>query len=271
MAGSAWQDLLVIGLADVPAIGSGALVGFVLGLIGGGGSILAVPLLVYVVGVSSPHVAIGTSAVAVAVSAFANLLGHARAGAVKWRCASVFAAVGVVGAALGSTLGKAVDGQRLLALFGVLMIVIAAAMALRRASTGDPEVRLTRASAPQLLPALAGYGGGVGMLSGFFGIGGGFLIVPGLVAATRMPLPMAIGSSLVAVTAFGVTTAVSYGLSGFVDWRLVVLFVGGGVFGGLAGGAASRALANRRSLLSNIFSAAVALVGVYVTAKAIWP
>jgi len=87
------------------ATGSGGLVGFVLGLIGGGGSILAVPLLMYVVGVSSPHVAIGTSAVAVAASAFGNVIGHARAGNVKWPCALVFAASGVAGAALGSSLG----------------------------------------------------------------------------------------------------------------------------------------------------------------------
>ena len=112
-------------LQDVLAIGSGSLVGFVLGLIGGGGSILAVPLLVYVVGVSSPHIAIGTSAVAVALSALSSLVGHARAGNVRWPCASAFAVAGVGGAAFGSTIGKHVDGQQLLTLFGVLMIVVA--------------------------------------------------------------------------------------------------------------------------------------------------
>ena len=76
------------------AIGSGGVVGFTLGLVGGGGSIMAVPLLVYVVGVASPHLAIGTSAVAVAVSAAANLIGHARAHTVKWNCAIVFALAG---------------------------------------------------------------------------------------------------------------------------------------------------------------------------------
>src|SRR6516165_9732670 len=90
-------------------LASGSLVGFSLGLVGGGGSILAVPLLVYLVGVSDPHVAIGTSAIAVAAIA--------RAGNVKWRCALVFAFAGVAGALLGSTLGKMVEGQKLLALF----------------------------------------------------------------------------------------------------------------------------------------------------------
>src|SRR6188474_3504594 len=99
------------------AIVSGTVVGFSLGLVGGGGSILAVPLLVYVVGLDNPHVAIGTSAIAVAVNAAANLAMHARAGHVKWHCAAVFSTAGVAGAFLGSTLGKMMDGQRLLALF----------------------------------------------------------------------------------------------------------------------------------------------------------
>ena len=96
------------------AVASGSVVGFSLGLVGGGGSILAVPLLVYVVGVGSPHLAIGTSTVAVSASAAMNLLGHARAHTVKWPCALVFAAAGVAGAAVGAALGKMVDGQKVL-------------------------------------------------------------------------------------------------------------------------------------------------------------
>src|SRR6202162_4673147 len=95
------------------SIASGSLVGFTLGLVGGGGLILAVPLLVYVVGVPSPHIAIGTSAIAVAASAAANLAGHARARTVKWPCALVFAVAGIAGAAGGAQLGKMVDGTRL--------------------------------------------------------------------------------------------------------------------------------------------------------------
>ena len=114
----------MLGLQDFLAVASGSLVGFSLGLIGGGGSILAVPLLVYGVGVASPHVAIGTSAVAVAASAAVNLFGHARARTVKWPCAIVFALSGMVGAAAGAAAGKMVDGRNLLGLFGVLMIVV---------------------------------------------------------------------------------------------------------------------------------------------------
>jgi uncharacterized protein len=125
-------------LPDLLAAGSGALVGLVLGLVGGGGSILAVPLLIYVVGVSSPHVAIGTSALAVSVSALGNLLPHWRAGNVKWRCAAVFATAGVLGALAGSTVAKALEGDKLLALFGVVMVVVGIAMLRRRATGGRP-------------------------------------------------------------------------------------------------------------------------------------
>lgn len=256
-------------VAGLLTIVSGGLVGLVLGLIGGGGSVLAVPLLVYLVGVPSAHAAIGTSAVAVAVSALANLLAHGRAGTVKWRCAAVFAGSGVLGAAVGSTAGKAFDGQRLLALFGLLMIAIGLIMLRRRGETGNPSVRLTAANARRLLPALVGTGFAVGSFSGFFGIGGGFLVVPGLILATGMPLRNAAGTSLVAVTAFGATTAGNYALSGLVDWPLAALFVGGGLTGGLAGVSLGRVLAERRAALSIVFSAVTMAVGVYVVARAV--
>ena len=99
-------------MQPVLAIICGSVVGFSLGLIGGGGSILAVPLLVYVVGVYDPHVAIGTSAQAVGINAFVNLIGHWRRGNVKWPCAAADAGAGVTGAAAGSTVGKAFDGAR---------------------------------------------------------------------------------------------------------------------------------------------------------------
>lgn len=110
------------------AVASGSLVGFTLGLIGGGGSILATPLLLYAVGIAQPHVAIGTSALAVAINAFANLIGHARAGNVRWLCAIVFALVGTAGAVGGSALGKSIDGSQLLFLFGLVMVAVGTAM-----------------------------------------------------------------------------------------------------------------------------------------------
>ena len=246
---------------------SGVLVGFTLGLVGGGGSILAVPLMVYVVGVKNPHLAIGTSALAVAVNALAGLVNHARAGNVNWRCGSSFAAAGVIGALGGSTLGKAFDGEKLLFLFALLMLVVAWFMYRGRGDEGIEGVRCNR----QNLPRVVLYGSGTGLLSGFFGIGGGFLIVPGLVASTAMPIYRAIGTSLVAVAAFGLTTATSYAFSGLLDWTLAASFVGGGIVGTILGAGASRRLAASRGRLNMLFAAlivAVALYMLYRTAEA---
>jgi uncharacterized protein len=254
---------------DVLTVGTGSLVGFTLGLVGGGGSILAVPLLIYVAGVQPTHVAIGTSAVAVAASALINLLGHARARTVKWPCAIVFALSGMAGAAGGAALGKLVEGQKLLALFGLLMIAIGLLMMRPRQKTGDPNVRLTRENAQRLLPALIGTGLVTGGLSGFFGIGGGFLIVPGLMGATGMALINAIGSSLLSVTAFGLTSAASYAASDLVDWRAAALFVMGGAAGGLVGIAISRRLASYKRVLSLTFAGLVVTIGIFVAGSAI--
>src|SRR5215813_13953111 len=165
-------------------LASGMLVGFSLGLVGGGGSILAVPLMVYIVGVPEPHVAIGTSAIAVAANAAINLSNHARGGTVVWSCALMFAAAGIVGAFCGSLLGKMLDGQKLLALFALVMLVIALLMLKTRARVGVPDVKMSMDN----LPAIVGLGLATGSLSGFFGIGGGFLIVPALMLATGMSI-----------------------------------------------------------------------------------
>jgi uncharacterized membrane protein YfcA len=246
-------------------LASGTLVGLSLGLVGGGGSILAVPLMVYLVGVSPPHMAIGTGALAVAANAGANLLHYARTGTVKWRCASVFAAAGIVGAYAGSTAGKLISGERLLALFAVLMLVIAGLMLRKRAGGGDENVNLNR----QNLPRLLAVGLGAGTLSGFFGIGGGFLIVPGLMFATGMPIFNAVRSSLVAVTAFGITAAANYAVSGLVDWWLAGLFVLGGVVGGVLGARLARALAAEHGALNIVFAGVVAPVAVYMLVRSI--
>ncbi|TKD50433.1 sulfite exporter TauE/SafE family protein [Sphingomonas baiyangensis] len=250
------------------ALASGGAVGLILGLVGGGGSILAVPLLVYFVGVGSPHAAIGTAAVAVTINALASLIGHARAGQVKWRCAGVFAVSGMIGAALGAELGKAFDGAKLLGLFGLLMIGVGLSMLRKRRTIEAPDVRLTRESAAALLPRLVPIGLGVGLAAGFFGIGGGFLIVPGLIAATAMPLSVAVGTSLVVVTALGLTTATSYAVSGLVDWRLTALLVMGGIAGAALGIVAGRSIAGSKRVLERGFAALVIAIGVYVVATA---
>ena len=242
---------------------SGGLVGLSLGLFGGGGSILAVPLMVYVVGVPEPHVAIGTSAIAVAANAAINLSNHARGGTVIWSCALVFAAAGIIGAFGGSILGKMVDGQKLLALFALIMLVIAMLMLKTRARVGASDVKMSMAN----MPAIVGLGLVTGSMSGFFGIGGGFLIVPALMLATGMSIMNAVSSSLVAVTAFGTTTALSYAWSGLVSWSLAGLFVLGGIAGGLVGTRSARLLSERRGALNVVFAAVIIAVALYMLAR----
>jgi uncharacterized protein len=244
-------------------LASGALVGFSLGLVGGGGSILAVPLMVYVVGVPDAHVAIGTSAIAVAANAAVNLSNHARGGTVMWSCALPFAAAGITGAFAGSVFGKMVDGQRLLALFGLLMLVIAMLMLKTRSRAGLPDVQMNWAN----MPAIVGLGLATGTLSGFFGIGGGFLIVPALMLATGMPIMNAVSSSLVAVTAFGLTTAASYAWSGLISWGLAGLFIAGGVAGGLIGTRSARHLSALLGALNPVFAAVIIAVALYMLAR----
>ena len=239
---------------------SGSMVGFVLGLVGGGGSVLAVPLLLYVVGLRDPHQAIGTSALGVAANALAGLWSHARARNVNWRCGGVFAVAGVVGALGGSTLGKLVDGQRLLFMFALLMLAVAAVMFRSRGNLGNEGAECNRDN----LGKVVTFGFGTGAFSGFFGIGGGFLIVPGLVASTSMPIFRAVGTSLVAVAAFGITTAANYATSGMVIWPLAGVFILGGVAGSLAGTRASRALSAHKGRLNIAFAGFVAVVGIYV-------
>jgi hypothetical protein len=244
-------------------LASGLLVGFSLGLVGGGGSILAVPLMVYVVGVPEPHVAIGTSAIAVATNAAVNLSNHARGGTVIWSCALPFAVAGMVGAFGGSLLGKMVDGQKLLALFALVMLVIALLMLKTRKRVGAADVKMNASN----LPAIVGLGLATGTLSGFFGIGGGFLIVPALMLATGMPIMNAVSSSLVAVTAFGMTTALSYAWSNLVSWALAGLFIAGGIVGGMIGTRSARHLSERRGALNVVFSAVIIAVALYMLAR----
>jgi uncharacterized membrane protein YfcA len=232
----------------------------ILALIGGGGSILATPALLYVVGVANPHMAIGTSALAVSVNAFANFINHLRRGNVKWRCATVFAIAGVAGAVAGAAVGKATDARILLPLFALLMIVVGVAMLRRSHADGSGDVVLDRNNAPKLVA----YGLTVGALSGFFGIGGGFLIVPGLIGATGMTMLQAIGSSLLSVGAFGATTATSYAADGLIDWRIALLFIGGGLIGGAIGAAFATRLSKQRGALQRLFAWVVFAVAAYM-------
>lgn len=243
------------------AVLCGGIVGFALGLLGGGGSILAVPLLLYVVGIRDPHVVIGSTAFAVAVNAFLNLIPHARKKHVKWRIAVLFAIPGALGAYAGSAVGKLVPDKQILFLFAILMIVMAVRMAMPKRNKFDRPLSAT-SNATFLKVVVIGFI--VGFTSGFFGIGGGFLIVPGLMFSAGLPMIDAIGTSLFSVGTFGLTTAVNYSISGLVNWSVVTEYIAGGVVGGLIGTILASRFSTKRRTLNYIFSGVVFVVAIYM-------
>ncbi|WP_293613369.1 sulfite exporter TauE/SafE family protein [Ponticaulis sp.] len=247
------------------ALASGIIIGIFLSTFGGGGSVLAAPLLLYFVGLTDPHLAIGTSALSVAITAFMSMLGHWKGGRVKWPCALVFGSFGLIGSIIGSSVAKVIDGDALLLAFAIAMLAIGLSMFRKSTTVGDASVQINWFYARRLMPL----GLLVGFAAGFFGIGGGFLIVPGLMLATGMPITLASASSLVSVTIFGIATAGNYALAGWVDWRLAGLLVAGGFLGGLVGQRIAKLLTNRIALARNGFAALICVVAVYVGWQAV--
>ena len=213
---------------------SGIAVGFTLGLIGGGGSVLAVPLLLYVVGVRDVHAAIGTSALAVGVIAAINLLGHRRKGNLKFKKGLLFALPGLGGTLLGAQLGLWTPPENLLIFFAIFMCVVGVLMLKRKAAKYDvmKNNSNTTVISEKKIP-LSGFF--VGMVAGYFGIGGGFLIVPSLMYFAGLSIFEAIGTSLISVSSFGLATATSYFISENVNFQIALLFVIGGSIGGILG------------------------------------
>lgn len=244
---------------------SGGIVALLLTVFGGGGSVLAVPLLLYVVGVRDPHMAIGASAAGVSLNALTALAGQARAGRVRWPCAILFAVVGAAAAWAGSSLAKAIDGHQLLLLFAVAMAAVGLAMLRPKTDLGDPGARLNAGMAPRLALSASG----VGAAAGFFGIGGGFLIVPGLMWATGMTLAAAQATSLLSVAAFGASTALNYSLSGLVNWGVVAAMTAGGAIGTLAGLPLSHRLGANAALGRRLFAGLILIVAIYVAVRAV--
>jgi hypothetical protein len=154
------------------------------------------------------------------------------------------------------------DGQHLLFLFAIVMVVVGVLMLRGRRNLGVKGAACNRENAPKVL----GFGLGTGIFSGFFGIGGGFLIVPGLIASTKMPMINAVGTSLVAVAAFGLATAANYALSGLVDWPLAGIFIAGGIVGGMFGTVAAKRLSGRGTL-TTVFAILIFVVAGYMLWK----
>ncbi|MEM0288279.1 MAG: sulfite exporter TauE/SafE family protein [Nitrososphaerota archaeon] len=250
------------------AVLSGFVVGFSLGLIGGGGSILAVPLLLYVVGYSKyPHLVIGTTALAVGLNAYVNLYSHYRNKTLRVKPGIVFALFGALGAFIGAELGLITPGNTLLFLFGILMILVAVMMLRGRDNIKkdiqNPTAIIKQTANRTLKTALTGIA--VGIASGYFGIGGGFLIVPGLMFSSGLAITEAISTSLISVGTFGIVSAFRYAISNQVDYIVSLLYLSGGVFGGILG--ARLEYRAPRQMLRLIFSAIVIIVAIYIIFK----
>lgn len=233
----------------------GTAIGLLLGLVGGGGSILTVPILVYAVGLGV-HEATATSLVIVGLTALSGAVPHAQAGRVALRTAVLFGAAGVVGAFAGAWANLRVAGPVILFLFGVLMVGVAARMAFGRTSVPRSADALAQ---PGAVPAA---GLVVGLMTGFFGVGGGFLIVPALVLALGLPMRLAVGTSLVVIAINSASGIVAHLPTGGFDLGVALVFVVGGFVGSQLGGR----LAGRVNevALTRGFAVLVALVGLYL-------
>ena len=246
------------------ALGLGLLVGLIMGALGGGGSILTVPLLVFVLGLTAQE-ATSASLVIVGISAIVASISHGGSGNTRWRTGLLLAAVGVPTAVLGTHLNHAVSQQPLLLGFAGVLLLAATGMLLR--SGGDPlEPAATEeawTAGTWLRFALAGLG--IGFLTGFFGVGGGFVIVPVLVVLLGMPAPAAIGTSLLVIAlSSAVALTARIGHSSF-DWAVIVPFTVTSVAGALTGQRVASRLPSRT--LSRAFAVLLVLVAVYVAVR----
>ena len=268
------------------AIGLGLMIGLSLGALGGGGSILTVPALVYALG-EPARAATTESLVIVGITALVATIGHARSGRVKWGAGVAFGTVGVAASFAGTAANRSINPQLLLVGFAGLMVIAAAAM-IRRQRRGaddseaqavpatataadDTDGRLAvRVAAPvQIRTAavakVAAAGLIVGFLTGFFGVGGGFVIVPALVMALGYPMPVAVGTSLlvIAVNSGAALTARAHAAT--FHWSVIIPFTAAAIASSLAG----KRLADhvRPATLSRAFVALLLIVAAYVAVR----
>jgi uncharacterized membrane protein YfcA len=260
----------------------GLLIGVVLGGLGGGGGVLTVPALVYLLGQSAQD-ATTSSVVVVGISAVAGVLARARSGSVDWRTALVFGVVGVPAAVLGALLNRHVAEPVLLLSFAATTLVAAALMLAGPPRPGLDEDEPPRAPAPRdgprsaldarprqrarrAVPVVA-CGLTVGLLTGFLGVGGGFLIVPALVIALRMPMVPAIGTSLAILTINAVASFVPRVATADLDWAVLLPFTLAAVLGTILGKRVADRLSG--SALRRAFAVLLILVGVAVAVESL--
>ena len=259
----------------------GLVVGLSVGALGGGGSILAVPALVYLFGQDS-RAATTTSLIIVGVTSVIGAIPHQRAGRVRIGQGIVFGLLGVVGSYAGSRLSTAVPDEVLLAGFAVLILVVAALMTRRRRQ----QARIAPGTAPVAEPppvivwrphlrldwgragTVLGTATGVGLLTGFFGVGGGFAVVPALVLALGLSMPVAVGTSLVVIAINSATALASrFGQDVTLDWALIGGFMAAAVVGSLLGSRVVSRVSPAR--LSLVFTILLVVVAVYTAARSV--
>ncbi len=214
----------MIALAVVLAV----LVGVSLGLLGGGGSILAVPLLVYVAGMDAKE-AIATSLLVVGTTSAVALIPHARAGRVRWRTGLLFGAAGMVGAYAGGRVAEFIPGTVLLVAFSLMMLATAVAMIRGRKAPS----RSAHSELPVVRVLLDGVV--VGLVTGLVGAGGGFLIVPALVLLGGLPMSVAVGTSLLVIAMKSFAGLAGYLASVQIDWPVALAVTAAAVLGSLVG------------------------------------
>lgn len=242
----------------------GFLIGLTLGALGGGGSILAVPVLVYLAGQTAKE-ATATSLVLVAVSALVGIAPHWRAGRVRVGRGAVFGIAGIGGSLLGSHWNELVDPDWLLLGFAGVMLVAAAGMyrRTRRSEAAAPSAH-HRASVSTVVKVLVA-GSVVGLLTGFFGVGGGFVIVPALVLALGFSMPEAVGTSLLVITINAVVALSTRLQAGTIDWLVVLPFTASSVVGVLAG--SSLAGTRNPKVLQQWFVVLLVAVALYTAVR----
>ncbi len=242
------------------ALPFGLAIGLSLGLVGGGGSILAVPVLVYVLG-EEVRQATTESLLIVGTTALLGGLDQARLGRVRWRVAAGFGAGGIAGSVAGTALNRIVSPEAILFAFALVMLAAAYAMLRRRGDNGDELAASGRGFWLRVVPA----GIGVGLLTGFFGVGGGFVIVPALVLLLGLPLPVAVGTSLLVIALTSASALAAHLATGGIDWSLALPFTAAAVAGALAGTRLGGRISNAR--LTQLFAGLVVVVALFLLAK----
>lgn len=232
------------------------LIGVSLGLLGGGGSILTVPILAYVAGLDAKE-AIAASLFVVGVTSAVSAVSHARAGRVRWRTGLFFGAAGMAGAFVGGLLGGRVPGTILMIAFGLMMLATAVAMIRGRRDPGTAPVDRELPVAKVVVEGLV-----VGLVTGIVGAGGGFLVVPALVLLGGMAMPVAVGTSLLVIAMKSFAGLAGYLTSVQLDWPLVLGVTAAAVLGSVVGAR----LAGRvpEEVLRRGFGIFVLLMGVVV-------